>query len=115
VVSNLILNAVQAIQAESEDRGADSENSPSAASGQIRLRAYCADDESIHIEVANDGPEIPAQVAEQIFVPFFTTKDEGSGIGLSLSKQIMRMSGGTLSLLPYAATRPFTVFEMVLG
>jgi nitrogen fixation/metabolism regulation signal transduction histidine kinase len=97
VVTNLLTNAVQ------------------AGAGEVVLRAYCADDESIHIRVANDGPEIPPDVAAQIVVPFFTTKDEGSGIGLSLSKQIMRMSGGTLSLLPYPATHPYTVFEMVLG
>ena len=42
---------------------------------------------------------IPADVAEQIFVPFFTTKHEGSGIGLSLSRQIMKLSGGSITLL----------------
>jgi nitrogen fixation/metabolism regulation signal transduction histidine kinase len=97
VVTNLLANAVQ------------------AGASEVTLRAFCAEDESIHLQVANDGPEIPAEVAEQIFVPFFTTKQEGSGIGLSLSKQIMRLSGGTLSLLPYQATRPLTVFEMVIG
>jgi signal transduction histidine kinase len=97
VVTNLLTNAAQ------------------AGASEVTLRAFCADDESIHLQVANNGPEIPAKVAEQIFVPFFTTKQEGSGIGLSLSKQIMRLSGGTLSLLPYNATRPLTVFEMVIG
>jgi nitrogen fixation/metabolism regulation signal transduction histidine kinase len=97
VVTNLLTNAVQ------------------AGATEVTLRAFCADDESIHLQVANNGPEIPAEVAEQIFVPFFTTKQEGSGIGLSLSKQIMRLSGGMLSLLPYHATRPLTVFEIVIG
>jgi nitrogen-specific signal transduction histidine kinase len=48
---------------------------------------------------AGNGPAIPNDVAEQIFVPFFSTKKEGSGIGLSLSRQIMKLSGGTITLL----------------
>ena len=47
----------------------------------------------------NDGPAIPEKEAEEIFVPFFTTKKEGSGIGLSLSRQIMKLSNGSISLL----------------
>ncbi|KAA5433275.1 ATP-binding protein, partial [Bacteroides cellulosilyticus] len=43
---------------------------------------------------------IPPEVAEHIFIPFFTTKEGGSGIGLSISRQIMRLSGGSLSLHP---------------
>jgi nitrogen fixation/metabolism regulation signal transduction histidine kinase len=97
VVTNLLSNALQ------------------AGATRITLSGYCADDESVHLRIANDGPQIPADVAEQIFVPFFSTKPEGSGIGLSLSKQIMRLSGGTLSLLPYTSTGPLTVFEMVVG
>ena len=42
--------------------------------------------------------DVPDDIAAHIFIPFFTTKKEGSGIGLSLSRQIMRVSGGTLSL-----------------
>jgi len=52
------------------------------------------------VEIRNDGPAIPPEVARHIFIPFFTTKDDGSGIGLSISRQIMRLSGGSLSLLP---------------
>ena len=49
------------------------------------------------IEITNNGPHIPPEIREQIFVPFFTTKDDGSGIGLSLSKQIMlKMNGDVL-------------------
>lgn len=50
------------------------------------------------IEVADNGPGILPEVRERIFVPFFTTKPTGSGIGLSLSRQIMRLHGGTLSV-----------------
>ena len=87
VVTNLLKNAVQAIG--------------DAPKGEIRLRAYCDEQENVHIEISNNGPKIPAEVAEQIFVPFFTTKVDGSGIGLSLSKQIMRLQGGSIALLPY--------------
>ena len=66
-------------------------------------------------EIANNGPVIDPEAAEQIFIPFFTTKEEGSGIGLSLSKQIMRLSGGTLTLLPYKEDRQTTTFALVFS
>jgi signal transduction histidine kinase len=50
------------------------------------------------IQVEDNGPGIPEDVQEKIFVPFFTTKEDGSGIGLSLSRQIMRLHGGRLSV-----------------
>jgi signal transduction histidine kinase len=50
------------------------------------------------IQVEDNGPGIPEDVQEKIFVPFFTTKEDGSGIGLSLSRQIMRLHGGSLSV-----------------
>ncbi len=53
---------------------------------------------SISVEIANNGEEIPVELREQIFVPFFTTKDEGTGIGLSLSKQIMLKMNGDILL-----------------
>ena len=52
------------------------------------------------IEIKNNGPVIPPEIVEHIFIPFFTTKEGGSGIGLSISRQIMRLSGGSLTLLP---------------
>ena len=87
VMTNLMKNAVQAIGPEKE--------------GKIRLRAYCDEQDMVRIEVSNNGPKIAPEIAEQMFIPFFTTKEEGSGIGLSLSKQIMRLQGGNVSLLPY--------------
>ena len=50
--------------------------------------------------MANNGPSIPPEVADHIFIPFFTTKSGGSGVGLSLSRQIMRMHGGSLKYRP---------------
>ena len=48
------------------------------------------------IEVTDNGPGIPHDMLEDIFIPFFTTKNKGTGIGLSLSRQIVRMHGGEL-------------------
>lgn len=84
VLINLIKNAVQAI---------------GGHKGRIHVRAYSSADDHVFVYVSNDGPAIPEAEAEQIFVPFFTTRSEGSGIGLSLSRQIMKLSGGTISLL----------------
>ena len=85
VVLNLLKNAMQAI-------GHKNTN------GEIEIRACCNREEAVLIEVINNGPAIPADEAEHIFVPFFTTKSGGSGIGLSISRQIMRLSGGSLTL-----------------
>lgn len=56
--------------------------------------------EQVILTVANNGPSIPPEVADHIFIPFFTTKSGGSGVGLSLSRQIMRMHGGSLKYRP---------------
>ena len=100
-MTNLLKNAIQAIG--------------NAADGRITLKAYCDEQESVHIEIANNGPVIDPEAAEQIFIPFFTTKEDGSGIGLSLSKQIMRLSGGTLTLLPYKEEGQATTFALVFN
>ena len=52
-----------------------------------------------YLDITNDGEPIPDDVASHIFVPFFTTKNGGSGIGLSISRQIMRACNGSLVLL----------------
>jgi len=62
---------------------------------RTRLRKI---ENTISIEIANNGPCIPPEIMEQIFIPFFTTKEEGSGVGLSLSKQIMLKMGGDVLL-----------------
>lgn len=54
--------------------------------------------ENVIINVTNDGRPISRESREEIFVPFYTTKQEGTGIGLSLSRQIMRLHNGTLQL-----------------
>ena len=80
ILVNLVKNAVQ------------------AGASRISVTASISEDGSTTVDVANDGAPVPEDRREEIFVPFFTTKSDGSGIGLSLSRQIMRMHGGSLSL-----------------
>jgi signal transduction histidine kinase len=84
VLINLALNAIQAVEDQKEAR--------------IELRAYVDRRSQPVIQVEDNGPGIPPDVQEKIFVPFFTTKEDGSGIGLSLSRQIMRLHGGSISV-----------------
>ena len=105
VVTNLLKNAVEAFN------GSQSEPKTKAS---IRLHAYTNEQEAIIIDVSNNAGLIPDDVASHIFIPFFTTKPEGSGIGLSLSRQIMRVSGGSLSLRQDKA-QGITTFRIVIN
>ena len=81
ILINLIKNAYEALSDKNK--------------GTIQLRAFCADWSAI-IQVEDDGPGISSDIIEDIFIPFYTTKKSGSGIGLSLSKQIMQNHEGTI-------------------
>ena len=61
-------------------------------------------------DLAGDGEPIPPSAQEQIFIPFYTTKKEGSGIGLSISRQIMRNHNGSIELV--CSDNDQTVFEL---
>jgi nitrogen fixation/metabolism regulation signal transduction histidine kinase len=63
----------------------------------INLNAETSND-LVHIIVSDNGPGISSDIAENIFIPFFTTKEKGSGIGLSLSRQIMHLHNGSISV-----------------
>lgn len=89
VLLNLIKNALQALE--------------ETAGGHIRVTALQTE-KNLRIDVSDNGPGIPGEIMEDIFVPFFTTKSTGTGIGLSLSRQIIRMHGGEL----LATSEPFT-------
>jgi Signal transduction histidine kinase regulating C4-dicarboxylate transport system len=65
---------------------------------EISITSYTNEKENIIINIQNNGQSIPSEIAENIFTPFFTTKENGSGIGLSISKQIMLKHGGSLTL-----------------
>ena len=92
ILVNLVKNAVQA--------------------GATRVEISVSLDylENTIIEVSNNGIPISRESQEEIFIPFYTTKQEGTGIGLSLSRQIMRLHGGTLTLSRSDATA--TVFVL---
>lgn len=85
-------------------------NALQAGAKHIDISARMGKDDEVIIDVANDGTPIPVSAQEQIFVPFFTTKKEGSGIGLSISRQIMRNHDGTISLLRSDVNQ--TIFEL---
>ena len=79
------------------------------ANGQhIWLKAYTNSSEAVIIDVSDNGEPIPADIVDHIFIPFFTTKASGSGIGLSLSRQIMRVSNGSLTLVDRGGAAPTT-------
>ena len=104
VVINLLKNAIQAFEtgataATGTNAETTAETNAATTEKHINIRAYCNEAEAVLIEISNNGPAIPPDIAGHIFIPFFTTKENGSGIGLSISRQIMRLSGGSLSLI----------------
>ena len=86
-------------------------NALQAGAKHIEITAKMGMDDEVIIQVANDGEPIPAPAQEQIFVPFYTTKKEGSGIGLSLARQIMRQHNGTIDLVRSDVNQ--TVFQLI--
>jgi signal transduction histidine kinase len=83
ILINLIKNAAEALSGIKD--------------GTINLKAFNSDNATI-IQVEDNGTGIPSEIIEDIFVPFYTTKKSGSGIGLSLSRQIMQNHDGTISV-----------------
>ncbi len=83
VLINIIKNAVESVE--------------NRLNPQIRIRTFEVDEQKI-IEIADNGSGIEPEALEKIFIPFYTTKKTGSGIGLSLSRQIMQMHGGNLKV-----------------
>ena len=94
VLNNLIKNAVQ------------------AEANSIRITAELNSEDRTVISVTNNGKPVPLRQQEEIFVPFYTTKPNGTGIGLSLSRQIMTRHNGMLSLIQ--SDEKTTTFVMVL-
>lgn len=97
VLVNLLKNSIQAC-----------EKNPK---GKIQLAAGLNSNHLPEIRVTDNGPGIPADILNQIFVPFFTTRENGSGIGLSLSRQIMQLHGGSLQVNSIPGKE--TVFSLV--
>lgn len=95
VLLNLIKNAEEAIDSNQE--------------GKILIKV--TDDQGrIQVDVCNNGKLIPADIEPHIFIPFFTTRESGSGIGLSISRYIMRLHGGNLK---HHTKDNWTIFSMV--
>ena len=85
-------------------------NALQAGARHIDISARMGKDDEVIIQVANDGEPIPPSAQEQIFIPFYTTKKEGSGIGLSLARQIMRNHNGSIELVRSDDRQ--TIFEL---
>ena len=87
VIVNLLKNATEALSEQE-----------SIADKIITIHSSIDSEERIQIEITNNSAAIPDEVAENIFTPFFSTKTNGSGIGLAVSRQILRLHGGSLRL-----------------
>jgi signal transduction histidine kinase len=85
VFTNLALNAAQAV----------------AAGGRVVLSAHAEEHGSV-VEVADNGPGVPAGVRERVFEPFFTTKHRGTGLGLATARRVTEGHGGTITLVDRA-------------
>ena len=84
VLLNLLKNAEQALT--------------ETAAPRVELRACLNRNGHVCLEVADNGPGIDPDIAARIFVPFFTTRRDGSGVGLALTRQVMLAHGGTVAL-----------------
>ena len=96
VFLNLLKNAMQALEGHPH--------------GKLSLQAE--QDEHIVIDITDNGPGIPPEIMDKVFIPFFTTKSEGTGIGLSLCKEIIRRHEGHLAIKESRAGK--TVFHIEL-
>ena len=84
ILLNLVGNAIYALEG--------------MAKGSILLIAQLDDHNRLTVTVADNGVGIPPELHDKVFIPFFSTRKDGSGIGLSLSRQLMRLHGGTITL-----------------
>ena len=99
VLINLVLNSVEAIK--------------DTISPEITMKAAMGEKGQILIQVKDNGPGILENVQEKIFIPFFTTKKSGSGIGLSLARQIMRQHNGNITV--FSRPDKDTVFTLIFN
>jgi nitrogen fixation/metabolism regulation signal transduction histidine kinase len=86
-------------------------NNIESKSKSILIKSWINDDQHPSISIKDNGQGIPPELVDEIFVPFFTTKDHGSGIGLSLSRQIMYLHGGKISA--QSVSNQETVFTLI--
>lgn len=96
VFINLIKNAIYAVEHVSEPK--------------IRIYARHMEDGRCEIAISDNGSGIPRELLGQVFIPFFTTKAEGNGIGLSLSRQIVKNHGGCMEVASQPGNTRFTFY-----
>lgn len=89
-------------------------NAEEARSKKIAVSWASTASQATALFISNNGEPIPAEVRDTIFVPFFTTKHDGTGIGLSLSRQILARQGGQLELMEHPQTGYSTTFSLTL-
>ena len=99
VLINLLVNAIEAVKEQSEP--------------EITLTAYTDAENKTVIKIIDNGTGMSKEVQEKIFIPFFSTKKQGSGIGLSLCKQIMLLHRGTIQV--QSEIGEGTVFSLRFG
>lgn len=107
VIINIVKNATESFEH-------DAEGNIVSANAMIQIFAYQYPNTPLRIRISNNGKPIPDDVRQDIFIPFFSTKKTGSGVGLALCRQIMRMSGGTINILPAGANGWSTSFIIEL-
>ena len=98
VMINLINNSFEAVMENGEERS-------------IGIQMIKNKENGIMIRIVNNGPLIPPGLLEKIFVPFFTTKKNGSGIGLSISQEIMKLHNGSLTAISTEESRTCFIVE----
>jgi two-component system, NtrC family, nitrogen regulation sensor histidine kinase NtrY len=95
VIINLIFNSIEALK--------------NATTKKIILKSRTDLNENLIIEIIDNGKGIPREIIDDIFIPFFSTKESGSGIGLSLARQIMKTHNGTISVQSTPGETIFTL------
>ncbi|MGW8315074.1 MAG: sensor histidine kinase [Bacteroidales bacterium] len=96
VLLNLVNNAMDALRSKT-------------AGKELRIEVFRFDPSHVYIRVSNNGVPIPEEDLKKIFIPFYTTKENGSGIGLYISRQIVHLHGGLLSVTSQSGETSFLI------
>lgn len=100
-ISNIVRNSIEVLQG--------------VKKGEITINCFQSKQGDIQLNISNNGAHIPEEIKKEIFSPFFTTKSDGQGIGLPLSKRIMVAQRGNLYLRPYSNPDSLTTFTFLFS